>query len=331
MDPSEKISPAFKAFLAESGPNDKRDGIVIYKSAAPAAVPPRGRVLEIRKRLARARATAQGRVESKVFEDFHRIGKRNLLAKDQFALSTTGGHALPVASVQVTRKTLPELAEQPNVVAILPNQKIHLIRPKEIDYDALAKQESKDGITWGLKRLQIPEMWKKTKGAGIKVAVMDTGVHADHPALIGRVEKFVIVSPLGGRVAAKPPFDSSDHGTHVCGTIAGGKSADGVSIGVAPEANLLMAAVLIGDSTLQTLLEGMSWAVENGANIISMSLGFDYYEPHFTKVFDDLRDHYGILPVVAIGNENHGNSSSPGNAYNALSVGAVEKMPGRKT
>lgn len=85
--------------------------------------------------------------------------------------------------------------------------------------------------------------------------------------------------------------------------------------------------MLVGDATLRTLLEGIAWAVEKGADLINMSLGFTYYEPHFAKVFDILIEQYGILPVVAIGNENHGNSSSPGNAYNAFSVGAVEKMP----
>ena len=85
-----------------------------------------------------------------------------------------------------------------------------------------------------------------------------------------------------------------------------------------------------GDATLRTLLEGISWAVEKGADIISMSLGFTYYEPLFAEVFKLLTEQYGILPVVAIGNENHGNTSSPGNAYNAFSVGAAENMGRRK-
>jgi serine protease AprX len=61
-----------------------------------------------------------------------------------------------------------------------------------------------------------------------------------------------------------------------------------------------------------------------------MSLGFSYYEPLFAEVFAVLIDQYGVIPVVAIGNENHGNSSSPGNAHNAFSVGAVEKAAGGK-
>jgi subtilisin family serine protease len=140
----------------------------------------------------------------------------------------------------------------------------------------------------------------------------------------------VLIDPLGRRIAANPPFDGGRHGTHVCGTIAGGKTSQGVSIGVAPEANLFVAGVLIGDATLLTLMEGISWAVEKGVDIISMSLGFSYYEPNFREVFKILIEQFGILPIVAIGNENHGNSSSPGNSPTAFSVGAIEKMRGGK-
>ena len=113
-------------------------------------------------------------------------------------------------------------------------------------------------------------------------------------------------------------FDSDSHGTHVCGTIAGGKTPEGVSIGVAPQANLLVAAVIVGGATLRAVFEGVSWAVEQGADIISMSLGFTYYEPLFAEFFQILIDQYGVLCVAAIGNENYGNSSSPGNAQRSV-------------
>jgi len=287
----------------------------------------RGRLRALRQRLeyVKERAAAQRPVQAKIFEGYQEAGSKRLPGRQQLAVSSIGTSALPVAALEVTRKTLPAIAEQPNVVAVLPNQKIHLVRPKATDYAELGQQEKKDGLTWGLKQLDIPKLWETTRGQHINVAVLDTGVHDEHQALKGRVKDFVIIDPLGRHITAKPTFDCDQHGTHVCGTITGSKTPDGVAIGVAPEANLFVAGVLIGNATLRTLMEGISWAVEQGADIISMSLGFDYYEPHFTKVFSILMEQFGILPVVAIGNENHGNSSSPGNAYSALSVGAVEK------
>jgi subtilisin family serine protease len=181
-----------------------------------------------------------------------------------------------------------------------------------------------------LRELDIPELWETTKGSGINIAVLDTGVYAEHPALDGRVADFIVVDPLGRRITSDPAYDCGAHGTHVCGTIAGGKTSHGVSIGVAPEANLYVAGVMIGDATLRTLMEGVSWAVEKGVDIINMSLGFSYYEPLFDEIFRILLDQFGILPVVAIGNENHGSSCSPGNTANAFSVGAIEKMKGGK-
>jgi subtilisin family serine protease len=62
-----------------------------------------------------------------------------------------------------------------------------------------------------------------------------------------------------------------------------------------------------------------------------MSLGFPYYEPLFAELFKALIEQFGVLPVAAIGNENYGNSSSPGNALGALSVGAAQKLTGGKT
>ena len=292
----------------------------------------RGRLRVLKQRLAsiKARAAAQREIHAQLEEGYRKEGARRMDVKQPLSMTPIGSSALPVAAVEVTRKTLPALAERPEVVAILPNQQIHLIRPKEVEYAKLARQEAKDGLTWGLKQLGIPKVWETTRGEDINVAVLDTGVHGDHSALAGRVKEFVLVDPLGRRIEARPTFDAGRHGTHVCGTIAGGKTPEGVSIGVAPAANLLVAGVLIGDATMRTLLEGLSWAVEKGADIINMSLGFSYYEPLFAEVFEILIDQYGILPVVAIGNENHGNSSSPGNAYNAFSVGAAEKLPRRR-
>jgi serine protease AprX len=245
MNAETKISPAFEPFLADRGPNDKRDAIVIYQ--APTAEGPRvrGRLRALKRRLdyVKARAAAQAPIQAKVLETYQKEASRQLPGKERVAVSPVGANTLPVSWVEVTRKTLPTIAEQPNVVAVLPNQKIHLISPREVNFDNLANQEAKDKLTWGLKQLEIPMLWDTTKGRDINVAVLDTGVHDEHEALKGRVKDFVVVDPLGRRITAKPTFDSGRHGTHVCGTIAGGKTPQGVSVDVAPEANLLVAGV----------------------------------------------------------------------------------------
>jgi subtilisin family serine protease len=327
-----KVSPAFAPFLAESGPNDIRDAIVIFRTSGQEEPPARGKLRALKNKLkeVESRARSQQLIHREVLASYQKVGSKSLPVKQELQVSTIGSSAMPVAAVEVTPKTLPILAEQPDVVAILPNQRISLIRPKEVDYKELLRQEEKEGVTWGLKQLEIPELWETTRGKGVNIAVLDTGVYADHPALKGRVDEFIVIDPLGRRIKSDPAYDCGTHGTHVCGTIAGGKTPKGVSIGVAPEASLFVAGVLIGDATLRTLMEGISWAVEKGVDIINMSLGFSYYEPMFDEVFKILLDQFGVLPVVAIGNENHGNSCSPGNTANAFSVGAVEKVKGGK-
>lgn len=151
--------------------------------------------------------------------------------KQHLSVTPIGDGALPVAAVEVTSKTLPALAEQPDVVAVLPNQKVRLIEPKGVDYSDLSQQERRQGRTWGLQHLDIPRLWDTTKGRGINVAVLDTGVYGAHPALAGRVKDFVITDSLRRRISARPSFDAGQHGTHVCGTTAGGKTPHTVPLG----------------------------------------------------------------------------------------------------
>jgi subtilisin family serine protease len=324
-----KISPAFEPFLADSGRNDKREAIVIYDAPRPESPPVSGRSREPQRRrqYLNERAALQKPVEAKLLQNYQKASSERLRGDQQLEVSTIGSSALPITTVEVTRRTLRTLAQLPEVVAIMPNQRIRLIEPRLVSYEELSRLETKTGMTWGLERLEIPKLWETTQGKHISIAVLDTGVYGNHEALEWRVQEFVVIDPLGRRIWAEPTFDGERHGTHVCGIIAGGKTPDGIAIGVAPEANLLVAGVLVGEATLRTLLEGISWAVERGADIINMSLGFSYYEPLFAEVFDILIEQFRILPVVAIGNENHGSTSSPGNAYSAFSVGAVEKLP----
>lgn len=331
---ADKVSPTLRARLADLGPSDRQDAIVLYRAAPPTDWRVRGRLRELQARLraVEARAQAQQPVQEQLLADYRTEARRRLPRGDSAPLAARelGGGVLPVAKVEVTRNTIGALTASPEVLAVMANQRVSLIRPTVVNYDALARAEQKAGLTWGLSQLGVRDLWAATgRGVGINVAVLDTGVHGDHPALAGRVQGFVLIDPLGRRISAEPSFDAQDHGTHVCGTIAGGVTADGVAIGIAPEANLFVAGVLAGACTLATLVQGLAWAIEQGADVINLSLGFGCYEPQFTAVLDRVLE-YGALPVVAIGNDSHGNSSSPGSAHNALAVGAVEQQPRSK-
>lgn len=158
-------------------------------------------------------------------------------------------------------------------------------------------------------------------GAGVKVAVLDSGVDKTHP-------------DLAGRVAADQDFtDAADtddevgHGTHVAATIA---SVDAEYRGVAPDADLFIGKVCGTQFCLDSdVLDGMTWAAEQGARIVNMSLG-SYDLPGIDpleEAVDRLSAERSMLFVISAGNSGPDGSTlgSPGTADAALTVGAVDR------
>jgi subtilisin family serine protease len=84
--------------------------------------------------------------------------------------------------------------------------------------------------------------------------------------------------------------------------------------------------VIEGGNVVARVLGGLDWAIGNGVNIISMSLGFRGWWEDFIPILQIIRSH-GILPVIAVGNEGPGTSRSPGNYPTVLSVGAEDETP----
>ncbi|MGW5581811.1 S8 family serine peptidase [Micromonospora chokoriensis] len=175
-------------------------------------------------------------------------------------------------------------------------------------------------------QIGAPEAWAAGRdGAGVQVAVLDTGVDANHPALAGRIAGSQDFSGQGS-VA-----DGHGHGTHVASTIVGsGAAFDGRRKGVAPGAKLLIGKVLddYGSGWESGIVAGMEWAAHSGAKIVSMSLGgsaTDGTDP-MSQALNELSAQTGALFVVAAGNEGAARSvGSPGAATSALTVGAVDR------
>ncbi|WP_428951542.1 S8 family peptidase [Streptomyces sp. cg35] len=165
-------------------------------------------------------------------------------------------------------------------------------------------------------------------GKGTKVAVLDTGVDTEHPDLKGRVAE------------SKNFTDSADaddhqgHGTHTTSTVGGtGAASDGKKKGVAPGTTLLNGKVLndSGSGATSWIIAGMQWAVDEGADVVSMSLGnpseLDCSDPMAQATQELARSAKNTLFVIAAGNAGPtlNSVSSPGCVPEVLTVGAVDR------
>ncbi|WP_405685297.1 S8 family serine peptidase [Streptomyces sp. NBC_00057] len=160
-------------------------------------------------------------------------------------------------------------------------------------------------------------------GSGVRVAVLDTGYDTGHPDFAGRVvaERSFI--------AGQGVMDRHGHGTHTASTLAGtGAASQGTYAGMAPGTDLLIGKVLddTGAGYTSGIIQGMQWAVDNGAKVVSMSLGAvgATCEGPSVDAVQALSDQ--ALFVIAAGNSGlPGSVSTPGCAPAALTVGAVDR------
>jgi subtilisin family serine protease len=181
------------------------------------------------------------------------------------------------------------------------------------------------GLDRNLTQIDADGAWAAgLTGDGVKVAVLDTGVDAQHPDLAGRIVAQENFS------ASPDTVDRFGHGTHVAATIAGsGAAARGARRGVASDADLLIGKVLDdeGFGSDSEVIAGMEWAAPQ-ADVVNMSLGgypTDGSDP-LSLALDALTEQHGTLFVVAAGNSGPTARTvdTPGSADRALTVGAVD-------
>jgi len=216
---------------------------------------------------------------------------------------------------------------------IYPNRMIEVPEPPSVKNLPGDVQASENEIsTWGLQKTNAIACWGAfgAKGKGVKVAVLDTGVDNSHPSLSGRVTQFAEFDYDGNTVLdgdGTIAYDSDKHGTHCAGTVAGGMGK-AINIGMAPEAEILGGLVLKeGSGTDAQILAGMQWAIQNGADVISMSLGGLQMTPDVMDTYSRTiitANQLGIPVIVAMGNDGHQTSGTPGNDFFAFGVGATD-------
>ena len=246
------------------------------------------------------------------------------------------------ALLRVGKDDLPQLAESVDGIGGIYSNGIISVPPVVEVQHIPGDVEAPTASTWGIEKIGTLAVWgayntkgrpvaRPSRGAPVRVAVLDTGVDPTHPELDGKVVKWAEFDDQGDSVDSTP-YDSGKHGTHVCGTIAGSlnvsPSSDSPIIGVAPDAQLMVGLVLKGTTgTHAQILAGMDWAIENGAEIINMSLGGAHLQPDVIDLYTQSiisANLSGIPVVVAIGNEGAQTSGLPGNDYFAFSVGATD-------
>ncbi|MFE3097023.1 S8 family serine peptidase [Streptomyces sp. NPDC059248] len=178
-------------------------------------------------------------------------------------------------------------------------------------------------------QIGAPAAWsRQLDGAGVKIAVLDTGIDDSHPDVAGRV---AAAQNFSDAADAK---DREGHGTHVASTAAGNGTKDARFKGVAPAATLLNGKVLNdgGSGSWSGVMAGIDWAVAQGADVVNMSLGgadspgVDPVEALVNKYTAEK----GVLFAIAAGNSGPTASSvgTPGTAAGALTVGAVDDNDG---
>ncbi|MET7960429.1 type VII secretion-associated serine protease mycosin [Micromonospora zamorensis] len=195
-----------------------------------------------------------------------------------------------------------------------------------------ASEESLTETPWALRRLEPSSAWPLSRGAGVTVAVIDSGVSATHPLLNGQVLEGRDFNDLP---AHQGQCDLVGHGTLIAGIIAGREGTGVPFSGIAPAARILPVRVLpdlkdTNDPELPgQIAAAIDWAVEQGADVINLSLT-TVPGPELTAAVERALAKRVVL-VAAAGNRQEGQQDRPGYpaAYpGVIAVGGVDEQGG---
>jgi subtilisin family serine protease len=195
-----------------------------------------------------------------------------------------------------------------------------MVRYAEVDHP---RHKMGQNTPYGVTSVDAPLEWPASKGRGVIVAHLDTGIDLTHPDLPAPA---LTRSFVEGVSSAQ---DGDGHGTHTAGTIVAKDNRVGV-VGVAPSATLIVGKVLddSGGGTDSGLIAGIDWAVANHARVITMSLG-GYDNTQSLHDACAAARSAGVLVVAAAGNDDTSAPSYPAAYASVVSVGAVDSENNR--
>lgn len=176
------------------------------------------------------------------------------------------------------------------------------------------------GMQWGAALTEAPTAWAVTKGsASVVVAVLDTGVDLSHPDLQG-----ALVPGYDFVNEDADPSDDNGHGTGIAGIVAA-RAGNGLGgAGFCPRCSVMPVKVVsaAGWASDVDVAPGITWAVDHGANVISMSFGGTYSSTIASAI--DYATARGVLVVAAAGNNGNSNSFYPAANTGVLSVAGTQ-------
>ena len=178
------------------------------------------------------------------------------------------------------------------------------------------------GKQWNLRSINIESAWDETKGSGVTVAVIDTGI-SPIPDL--KDTKFVKgYDFVNDKIEA---YDDAGHGTHVAGTIAQSTNNNYGVAGIAYEASLMPLKVLgaSGGGTVADIAEAIRYAADNQADVINMSLG-GAGESQLMEDAINYAHSKGVLIIAAAGNSNQNSASYPARYPHVVGVAALDSV-----
>lgn len=177
---------------------------------------------------------------------------------------------------------------------------------------------------WWLTNWSIEQLWQQSRGAGVRVAVIDTGVDTTHPDLAGTVIAGADFSGVGSSDGQTPIGQSGFHGSMVASLIVGQGEQTGGVVGVAPEADLLSASVGVGVEGADTdaqIAAAVKWAVDEGAQVINISLSRN--SDRWPKSWDEAFVYAFQNDVVVVASSGNSTDGSPGLTAPATIPGVV--------
>lgn len=194
--------------------------------------------------------------------------------------------------------------------------------------DILTLQDAIQKAGWSISHFDLPGVWSKSKGEGVKVAVLDTGVDLDHPDLVKN-----LLPGMNFVNQGKLPQDDNQHGTHVAGIIAAENNAIGM-VGVAPEAKIIPVKVLDkrGGGNLVNVAKGIRWATDEAkADLICMSLGSPNPVQEVRKAIQHAMSK-GVVCFVAAGNAGRTkNLFYPAEYPETVAIGSIDENLSRSS